>query len=147
MKTGDEGLELIKGFEKLELEAYPDPGSADGRPWTIGYGTTEGVQEGDVCTEEQAEEWLALDLENAENVLRNSVKVGLNQNQFDALVSFVYNVGAAAFKGSTLLRKLNNGSYIAAAAEFGRWNKNNGKVMRGLTRRREAEERLFLRQT
>lgn len=145
MNLSYDGLAFLKQWEKLALKAYPDPGSKDGRPYTIGYGhTSRSVYLGQRCTEEQAELWLIKDASYAEHAVNSLVKVRLRQHQYDALVSFVFNVGAAAFAASTLLRKLNNRDYIGAAAEFGRWNKNDGKVMAGLTRRRGYEERMFL---
>ena len=145
---------LTEGFEK---HAYPDPGSADGTPWTIGYGTTEypdgrSVREGDVCDQEQAREWLLFHVEKkCVKTIERYVLVQIGQNQFDALVSFIYNIGAGdqkkgtGFAGSTMLRKLNAGDYEGAAGEFKRWNKQNGSVMVGLTRRRLEEEMLFRR--
>lgn len=143
MKIGERGLELIKSFETLELEAYPDPGTG-GEPWTIGWGHTGGVRPGDTCTEEQADAWLEEDVATAERAINRLVKVKLTQNQFDALCSLIYNIGVGAFEKSTLLRKLNFRDFLGAAAEFKRWNKSGGRVMKGLTRRRLAEEKLFL---
>lgn len=143
MQTSDRGLEFIKHHEGLETKAYPDPGSADGNPWTIGVGHTNGVKKGDTCTVEQAMAWLREDVHGAEAAVNRLVKVALTQDEFDALVSFVFNVGAGAFENSTLLRLLNAGDYDGAAAQFKRWNKNDGRVMAGLTRRREAEARMF----
>lgn len=143
MQTSDRGLEFIKHHEGLETKAYPDPGSADGHPWTIGVGHTKGVKRGDTCTVEQAMEWLRDDVVGAEAAVLRLVTVALTQDEFDALVSFVFNVGAGAFEGSTLLRRLNAGDYDGAAAQFKRWNKNDGRVMAGLTTRREAEAKLF----
>ena len=92
--TSDGGLALIKASEGLETEAYPDPGNrVTGEPWTIGYGHTRGVRRGDTCTEEQATEWLREDLQTAEGAVRRLVGVPLSQGQFDALASFVFNVG------------------------------------------------------
>lgn len=138
MKTVNK--EIVKEFEGLRLEAYKCPADA----WTIGYGHTLGVIPGDVITEKEAEILLAEDLEDAESAVNEYVKVKLNQNQFDALVSFVYNLGAGNFKSSTLLRKLNAGDYLGAANEFKRWNKAGGKVLNGLVRRRAAECNLFI---
>lgn len=142
MKTSDAGLEFIKEHEGIELKAYPDPGTG-GEPWTIGVGHTGGVSPGDTCTVEQAMEWLREDVAEAEQAIRQNVHVALNQDQFDALVSFIFNVGGGAFKNSTLLRKLNLGDYEGAENEFQRWNKAGGRVLAGLTKRRLAEEALF----
>lgn len=143
--TSDRGVSLVKAFEGLETTAYPDPGNpATGEPWTIGYGHTRGVQKGDTCTEEQATEWLREDLKAAEGAVRHLVDVMLTQNQFDALVSFVFNVGASAFGSSTLLRLLNQWNYEGAADQFKRWNRGASGVLPGLVRRRAAERDLFL---
>lgn len=136
-------LEHIKASEGVRLKAYPDPGSRNGDPWTIGYGSTRGVKKGDVITAEEAERRLAVDLGDAEAAVEKAVKVPLNDNQFGALVSFVFNVGAGAFRESTLLRLLNTGQYDAVPAQLARWNKNDGAVMAGLTKRRAAEAKLW----
>ena len=143
MRTSDSGLEFIRHHEGLETKAYPDPGSSDGHPWTIGVGHTKGVKKGDTCTVEQAMAWLREDVRDAEAAVLRLVKVPLSQDQFDALVSFVFNVGAGALEKSTLLRMLNSGDYFGAAVQFERWNKNDGRVMAGLTRRRKEERDLF----
>jgi lysozyme len=143
MRTSDSGLEFIRHHEGLETRAYPDPGSADGHPWTIGVGHTRGVKKGDTCTVEQAMVWLREDVRDAEAAVLRLVKVPLSQDQFDALVSFVFNVGAGALEKSTLLRMLNSSDYFGAAVQFERWNKNDGRVMAGLTRRRKEERDLF----
>lgn len=151
MRTSDQALEFIRHHEGCELRAYPDPGSADGNPWTIGVGHTKGVKKGDTCTVEQAMAWLREDIQVAEAAVNRLVKVPLTQAQFDALVSFVFNVGAdedvdtvaEGLGDSTLLRLLNAGDYAGAAAQFKRWNKNDGRVMAGLTTRRAAEAKMF----
>ena len=145
MKIGNKGISLIKEFEGLRLRAYDDGVGV----WTIGIGTIrypngKRVQKGDVITEAQAEEYLKHDLNNFEKVINDVVKVPLTQNQYDAIVSLTYNIGAAAFSRSTLLKRLNNKDYKGAADQFLVWNKAGGKVMRGLIRRREAERALFL---
>lgn len=134
------GLALIKKREALRLKAYLDTGGVP----TIGYGHTHGVKLGDVCTQEQAERWLEGDASIAELAVNNLVRVSLNQNQFDALVCFVFNIGVAAFAASTLLRKLNASDYEGAANQFGRWIYDNGKVVSGLVNRRAAERDLFI---
>ena len=144
LKVSDAGLELVKSFEGLELHAYPDPGNkATGEPWTIGYGHTQGVHKGDVCTEEQATEWLRSDLSYAEAAVRHLVDVPLSQGQFDALASFVFNCGQGAFGNSTMLRLLNKGDYAGAGGQFSRWNKGADGPLPGLTRRRAAERVMF----
>lgn len=148
MNLSDSGLSAIKSHERLRLQAYPDPGSKDGLPVTIGYGSTRRMdgatwQLGDTITEAQALTLLRRDVSEAESAVNRLVKVPLSQSQFDALVSFVFNVGAGAFKGSTLLRLLNAGDYTGAAAQFARWVNNDGKPLAGLVRRRNAERAMF----
>lgn len=140
MVTGKKGLELIKESEGLSLEAYLCPAQV----WTIGYGHTGGVKSGDVITSEQADDYLRQDLANSERAVEHAVSISLNQNQFDALVSFTFNLGAGNLNSSTLLKKLNHGDYSGAADEFLRWDHSGGKQLAGLTRRREAERELFL---
>ena len=142
MQTSERGLEFIAEHEGLELHAYPDPGSG-GDPYTIGYGHTRGVKPGDTCTKEQALEWLREDVDEAERAIDRLVTVSLTQDQFDALVSFVFNLGAGNFGSSTLLKRINMGDFAGAADEFPRWNRAAGRVMAGLTKRRHAEAALF----
>lgn len=153
MKTSENGKAIIKAFESLELVAYPDPGTG-GAPWTIGWGHTgPEVKPGLTWTQAQAEQALSNDLAQFERDVTQLVKVEINQNQFDALVSFAFNVGsdidaddiAEGLGDSTLLKKLNAGDYDGAADEFPKWNKAAGKVLKGLTRRRNAERDLFLK--
>ena len=139
MKTAQKGLELIKHFEGCELTAYKCPAGV----WTIGYGHIKGVSEGMTITQEQAEQMLLDELVEYENYINELVSVGLSQNQFDALVSWVYNLGPSNLRSSTLLKVLNSGDYNGVPAQIMRWNKAGGKVLEGLTRRREAEARLF----
>lgn len=136
-------LAHIKASEGLRLSAYPDPGSKNGEPWTIGYGSTSGVRKGMTITKEQAEARLVQDLTHAEDTVSRLVMVPLNDNQFGALVSFVFNIGSGAFASSTLLRKLNAGDYSSVPAQLARWNRNDGSVMAGLTKRRAAEAKLW----
>ncbi len=148
MRLGEAGAALIKSYEALRLEAYlPTP---DDVP-TIGWGHTKGVKMGDTCTEEQAEAWFREDVAEFEGYVNELVSVPLTQNQFDALVSFAFNVGPdidadtipEGLGDSTLLKKLNAGDYHGAARCFKAWNKQRGKVLAGLTRRRAEEARLF----
>jgi len=132
--------ELIKSFEGLELEAYLCPANI----WTIGYGHTGNVKEGDSITKAEAEALLDKDLQTFRNGVKRLVKVPLNENQFGALVSFAYNIGLGSLQSSTLLKMLNAGDYTGAADQFLRWNKSGGKVLTGLVRRREAERAVFL---
>lgn len=148
MQTSDKGIALIKQFEGCKLTAYPDPGTG-GAPWTIGYGWTQPVdgkpvRPGMTIDQATADRLLKTGLVSYENDVSRLVKVKLSQGQFDALVSFTYNLGSRSLSTSTLLSKLNSGDYTGAANEFTRWNKAGGKVLNGLTRRREAERALFL---
>ena len=140
MKTSQKGIDLIKKFEGCRLEAYRCPAGV----WTIGYGHTKGVQNGLKITQAQAEEFLREDLRIYEQAVESCVKVPLSQNQFDALVSFCYNCGGEALRTSTLLRLLNESKYSEAGEQFLRWNKAGGKVLVGLTRRREEEKEMIL---
>ena len=145
MQTSDKGIALIKEFEGCKLTAYQDSVGV----WTIGYGWTKPVdgkpiRAGMTIKQETAERLLKTGMVSYESDVSRLVKVGLTQGQFDALVSFTYNLGARSLSTSTLLRKLNAGDYAGAADEFLRWNKAGGKVLNGLTRRREAERALFL---
>ena len=120
------------------------PGPRDfAPPWTIGWGHTAGVHEGDECTEQEAEEMLKWDLAEAEEAVNQFVEVDMRPYEYDSLVSFTFNCGVGAFHGSTLLRLLNNGDRNGAALQFKRWNKGGGKEIAGLTRRRLAEEKMF----
>ena len=139
MKISEEGKALIKKFEGCELEAYKCPAGV----WTIGYGHTKGVQQGDVWSQANADEMLDIELEEYEGYINDLVKVELQQHQFDALVAWVYNLGAGNLISSTLLVKLNAGDYIDVQHEIQRWNKANGEVLEGLVRRRKAEALLF----
>lgn len=140
MRISETGLDLIKHFEGLRLKAYKCPAGV----WTIGYGSTgPHVEEGTTITEGWADALLRKDVERFEKGVEELVKVDLAQDEFDSLVAFSYNVGLGNLKNSTLLRKLNQGDYASAALEFAKWNKAAGKVLTGLTRRREAESRLF----
>nr|DAF33669.1 MAG TPA: Lysozyme [Caudoviricetes sp.] len=145
MQTSEKGIALIKLFEGCKLTAYQDSVGV----WTIGYGWTQPVdgkpiRAGMTIKQETAERLLKTGLVSYENDVSRLVKVNLTQGQFDALVSFTYNLGARSLSTSTLLRKINAGDYTGAADEFLRWNKAGGKVLNGLTRRREAERALFL---
>ena len=142
-----ETIEHVKRWEGLKLTAYPDPGSRNGEPWTVGYGhVSDGflkVTRGLTITVAQAEAALEFDLNETAAKVDELVKVELPDNQFGALVSFAFNVGTGAFAKSTLLKKLNKGDYAAVPAELARWTKNDGKVMQGLVNRRAAEAGLW----
>ena len=137
---GAAGLALLKEFEGCELTAYIDPVGI----LTIGYGSTgPHVKRGLTITQAEAERLLLADLDRFEQAVERMVGVPLTQNQFDALVSFCYNVGTGSLHSSTLLRKLLAGDYEGAQGQFARWNRAGGKEMAGLTRRRAAEAELF----
>ena len=139
MNIGQKGIDLIKHFEGCELNAYKCPAGV----WTIGYGHIKGVSEGMSITQEQAEQMLLDELKEYENYINELVTVNLSQNQFDALVSWVYNLGPANLKASTMLKVLNDGKYEDVPYQMKRWNKAGGKVLDGLVRRREAEALLY----
>lgn len=181
MRVSEEGLALVRESEGFRPTAYPDPASdlaratpgqpwgwisapeirarltvatqlLDGRPWTIGYGTTvypggARVQPGDTCTQAEAEAWLQIKVDEfGRGVLEALERPELiNQSIFDALTSIAYNIGTAALTGSTLMRKINAGDWLGAAAEFDRWNLAGGRVDPGLVKRRDREQALFER--
>tara|TARA_R110000822_G_scaffold27790_3_gene82675 strand:+ start:642 stop:1310 length:669 start_codon:yes stop_codon:yes gene_type:complete len=142
-----ETIDHVKRWEGLKLTAYPDPGSSNGEPQTIGYGhTSDGflkVARGLTITVAQAEAALEYDLNETAAKIDELVKVELTDNQFGALVSFAFNVGLGAFTKSTLLKKLNKGEYASVPAELAKWRFNDGKVMTGLINRRAAESGLW----
>lgn len=140
MRATEKALAIIKFSESCRLKAYPDTGGV----WTIGWGHTRGVKEGDTCTQAQADAWLVEDVGDAERIIARHVLKPLTQNQFDGLVPFVYNIGAPQFIGSTMLRLLNRGQFTAAADQYPRWKLDNGDVQPGLIKRRAAERALFL---
>ena len=153
MQISVKGLQTLKEHEGFRANAYNDldpsnPNSTKAGVWTIGYGTTKvdgkPVQRGQTCTEPEATVWLQADLAWAQTAVNKLVKVPLTQNMFDALVSFVYNIGEYAFSQSTLLRLLNQKFYKEAANEFPKWNKSGGKVLKGLVARRYVEQQMFL---
>lgn len=139
MKTGENGLNLIKHFEQLRLKTYLD---SVGVP-TIGYGHTRGVALGQFITEDQADTFLSMDLFTAERAVEAAVFTLLNQNQFDALVSFVFNLGETALLRSTLLKDINKGDLNDVASNFKKWVYAGNVVMPGLVLRRDTEARLF----
>ena len=140
MKLGNKGAALIQSYEGLRLSAYmPTP---DDVP-TIGYGHTRGVAMGDICTQEMAEAWFLEDIAWAEDCVNRAVTVPMTQEEFDACVSLCFNIGCKAFSGSTLVKLLNASDYDGASLQFSRWNKQAGKELAGLTKRRAAEASLF----
>ena len=145
MKTSPQGLAIIKKFEGFRAKPYACPAGVA----TIGYGSTyyadgKPVKLTDApITEAQAQELLQATLTKYEACVSGAVKMPINQNQFDALVSFTYNVGCSAFRNSTMLQLFNTGYAGAAAEQFARWNRGGGKVLAGLVSRRAAERALF----
>jgi GH24 family phage-related lysozyme (muramidase) len=145
MRVSESGINLIKQFEGCELTAYQDSVSV----WTIGYGWTHPVNgkkiDSSMTIDQQtAEQLLKSGVVQYEQGVSQLVNVGINQNQFDALVDFAYNLGVDALKGSTLLKKLNAGDYAGAADEFPKWVNAGGVRLNGLVKRRNAERELFL---
>ncbi len=142
MKTSLAQYQRIRMFEssgKPILKAYKDSGGH----WTIGYGHTQDVKEGDIITPDKAEHYLMDDVELVELYLSHFVKVPLRQNQYDALVDFIFNMGIGKFAKSTLLLKLNNYDYEGAANEFERWDIKNAKENPGLITRHRMQKELF----
>lgn len=137
-----EGLDLIKSFEKLYLASYLDPVGI----WTVGYGHTKTAEPDMVITEGEAVELLHQDLLEFEEAVEDAVQISINDNQFAALVSFTFNLGIGSLWDSTLLKLLNVGDIRGAANEFLKWDKAGGQALLGLTRRRRAERALFLSQ-
>ena len=141
MKTSQKGIDLIKEFEGYSERVY----MCAGGKYTIGYGHTRGVEVGDTCTREQAEKYLREDLQDAEEAVLALITVPLSQNQFDALVSLVYNIGSGHFYDSTIRKVIN--LKISDIEEYRKawmmWVKSRGKVLKGLVRRREAEFKMF----
>lgn len=140
MKYSKTSLDLVNKFEGCELKAYRDLGGV----LTIGYGHTLGVYEGQTITLDQAEQYAKEDLSIAESEVNNLVTVPLSQDEFDALVDFVFNLGEGNFARSSLLVLLNKKQYFAAALQFERWDKCGGIIVAGLLRRRVAEHKLFM---
>lgn len=143
-RINQSGLEIIKEFEGLRLEAYLCPAQV----WTIGYGTTRGVKPGMNITQEKAEALLRDDVGSFERIIQKTLgSIDLDDNQFSALVSLCYNCGAAPIKqGNTIRRTLESGDYQGAADGFLLWRKAGGRVLEGLVRRRQRERNLFLNQ-
>jgi len=141
VKTSQAGIDMIKRFEGKRLSSYHDSVGV----LTIGYGTTgKHVHEHQHISIETAEAWLREDVRRFEHCIVNAVKVPLTQNEFDALVSFTYNLGCGAFRKSTLLKKINDKQMESASGEFPRWSHAGGKVLAGLVTRRDEERELFL---
>ena len=141
MQISEAGLNFIIKFEGLRLRAYWD---AVGIP-TIGYGHTRNVQMGTRITRSEAKQLLLQDVYEFERGVEDLITVDLHQHEFDALVSFSFNVGLGALRRSTLRAKLNVGDFEGAAEEFRRWDRAGGRRLRGLTRRRRQESMIFKR--
>lgn len=136
LRPSDWLINFLISYEKFRPTAYK-PTSTD--KWTIGYGHTKGVKEGDTCTIAQAKLWMMQDVEEACAAVIKYVKVPLNQNQFDALASLVFNAGHELLINSTLETMLNAGNYAGAALQFKRWDWQAGVELDGLEKRRVAE--------
>lgn len=144
LALGQRGRTLIRSFEELRLKAYRN---FVGEPWTCGWGHTgKDVGPSTICTPEQADLWFECDIARPERAVNLMAKppIPLNQNEFDALVSFAYNLGVGAEAHSTLMKLVNASDFDGAAAEFLKWDHENGVVVPGLTRRRTAERDLFI---
>jgi len=140
MRTSEKGIEFIKLSEGLLLKAYQDSGGV----WTIGYGHTKGVKKGDQITEFMATEYLKDDLRTSEQAVSMYVTSEINQNQFDALVSFTLNLGPGNLKSSTLLKRVNaDPNDPDIERQFKRWNSCKGVVLKGLVKRREREAAIY----
>ena len=139
MKISEDGLELIKKFEGCETTAYQDSVGV----WTIGFGHTKGVEEGQTCSIEDAESMLADEMDEYEGYINNMVKVELQQHEFDALVAWVYNLGPTNLGESTMLKVLNGGQFDRVPDEMNRWTRAGGEILEGLVRRRQAESLMF----
>ena len=139
MKISQEGIALIKHYEGCKLESY----QCSAGVWTIGYGSTKNVKEGMSIDAEKAEQLLIKDLAIFEKEVANLVSVPLEQNQYDAIVSWTFNLGSSNLKASTMLKVLNNGVYEAVPEQLKRWNKVKGVVNDGLVKRRKSEALLF----
>lgn len=144
MEINSRGLQIIKVCEGLRLDAY----KCSAGIWTIGYGSIDDagvpVTEGLRIDESKADKLLLDDLAWTYKIIARYVRVELNSNQFSALCSFIFNIGSGNFKASTLRQKLNRGDFIGASNEFWKWRRANGIILRGLVKRRELEELLFL---
>ena len=139
MNISQEGLGLIKKFEGCELKAYRCAANV----LTIGYGSIKGVTENMQITKEEADKLLLHEMDEYEGYINDMVTVDLNQNQFDSLVSWVFNLGPSNLRSSTMLKVINENKLEEVPSQIKRWNKAAGQVKEGLIRRREAEALLF----
>jgi GH24 family phage-related lysozyme (muramidase) len=151
MNASENAINLIKQFESLRLTAYPDPLSVDGRPWTIGWGSTNGSIPhgesfvlGQTIDEATAERWLRYEISaHIEPAINSLVDFDLSQNEFDALTSFCFNLGTGCLQHSTMLKRMNSDDFAGAQTEFLLFSNANGQPERGLLRRRLTESVLF----
>lgn len=149
LSPSQEAVEIIKAHESLRLNAYPDPGSRDGLPVTIGWGSTydedgRPIKLGDVWTKERADRVFNMVLAKKADEVRDALKgAPTTQGQFDAMVSLAYNIGITAFKSSTLLKNHLAGDYAGAASQFSRWVYNDSRKMNGLVKRRKVEAAMY----
>lgn len=141
MVVSNEGIDLIKYYEGLRLEAYKNKDDV----WTIGYGHTKFARKGMTITEDVAEALLRYDVDWAEEAVRKHVRRELNQSQFDALVSFTFNLGETNFRNSTLLKRVNRGQDNLVPKELTKWVYRKGSTLKGLARRRIKEAELYLK--
>ena len=139
MQTSDKGKEFIKHFEGCKLEAY----QCSGDVWTIGCGHTRGVEEGDKISKKQADALLSADIEMVETHVQRLITVDLDQSQWDAIVSWCFNLGCGNLRASTMLQVINSGELNKVSEQIIRWDKVGKKAVAGLTRRRKAEADLF----
>ena len=148
MNISKKGISLIHSFESCILKAYKDPGSKDGLPITVGWGSTfytdgSRIKLTDIITQQHANDLFVCEIGRKSNVL-TAMKLKINQNQYDSLCSLIYNIGVGAFNSSTLLKKIKvNPNDETIRAEFMKWINNDGKVLKGLIRRRKAEADLY----
>ena len=143
MQISQNGIDLIKSFEGLELTAYPDPASG-GEPWTIGYGSTANVAPGMTITLQEADTMLLAVLQSTVTAVNDVIDTTVSQNQFDAMVSFTYNLGAGNLRQSSMLRLTNDGNFSAAADAFLLWDQASGSFNQGIYNRRQKERALYL---
>lgn len=141
MQPSQNAFDLAKRFEGLKLSSYKNNGDV----WTIGFGHTLDVKEGDIITISRANELLSEDMNDAADCVNKLVTSDINQNQFDAICDFVFNLGWSHFESSHLLTYINQSNFDLAAEEFKKWVYSNGCVLSGLVNRREAEKDLFIR--
>ncbi len=130
---------LTESFEGCKLEAYQDSVGV----WTIGYGHTRGVYPGMTCTQEEADQWLLEDVQRVVDAINADITISIDQDEFDALVDFGFNLGIHNLESSTLWKLLNEGDFEGAAAQFPRWDRAGGREIGGLLRRRLEEQQVF----